>query len=357
MTAETVQYVYWIGSLILLSSGTAMLGVTAMFMTLIKVDAMYIAFIPVFIADAFTILNFLPRDIYHIVTGSLDSGGWCKFSAFWTISCCVALNANAAAIAYFTNDLVNDKFRPDIARRKVLLTTAVGWIVGIVMASGFMASDFIGDFRGLYCCLSRIQGVKIFLPYFLVTSVAFSFMLVFYRKAFNTVVMIHDRVKASLSPGASPQQQGSVSKTPEHIRGLVVMSSYMVGSFYTCWFLVVFLAFLETCGVTYGIEWDVLAGWCLKLQPILDSIVVIRGAAKMIKNKSVHNSAVKPSKDAPLNVSNGDIPKRFNSFDAPRNTSVRNNVGRLSNTDGRTELPISVAELLPSAPGIAASQV
>lgn len=59
------------------------------------------------------VINFLPRDIYHLSAGHLDTGGFCQLSAFVTISAVTALNCGSVCISYATFRLVNGNPMPD----------------------------------------------------------------------------------------------------------------------------------------------------------------------------------------------------------------------------------------------------
>jgi hypothetical protein len=292
METQTYQYVYWVFAVVLLSLGGTLLATVGFFMSLVELDVLYLAFLPMLMGDAATVLNFLPRDMRNIIAGNLDTSGWCHFSAFWAIACCVALNFNATTIAYCTKKMVANNLDREGAKKKVIMSTVFGWIVGVILASVFEGSNLTGGFKGLYCCFERVNGMKAALPFFLICGISSVTMIKFYHEAFSTANEAHQRVSSALSLDSASNKKvsnpGSAHR-PEHIRGLMFLGFYMVLSFYACWTLVCILAILEAAGITYPVGWDMLAAWCLKLQPILDSIILIRGLKRLLSRRLGHS--------------------------------------------------------------------
>jgi hypothetical protein len=337
MEAQTYQYVYWVFSTILLSLGGALLAVVGFFMSMVEIDVLYLAFLPMLMGDVATVLNFLPRDVRNIIAGNLDTSGWCHFSAFWAIACCVALNFNATTIAYCTKKMITNNLDREGAKQKVIFSTILGWGVGIMLASGFVGSKKTGGFKGLYCCLERITGIKAALPVFVINGISSLIMVKFYYDAFYTADEAHRRVAHALSIDTSSRKSstsgsGSVQK-PEHIRGLMFLGFYMVSSFYVCWTLVCILAILEAGGVTYPVELDMLAAWCLKLQPIFDSVILLRGLQRLLSRR------LGGSRQGNQNHSNENLDKSKSKTKTPKNADKNSGAGAaavISMSNGKT---------------------
>jgi hypothetical protein len=295
--AQVYQLVYWLGAIMLLTCGTALMSVALSFIRIAKDDALYLAFIPIFLADVSLVLNFLPRDLRNIVVGELESStGWCQFSAIWTITACIALNINTVAVAYYTRELVFDRLERDKMKKQLIYITGAGWALGFTVAMVWWGQGEIGNFRGIYCCFEQVSSLNIALPFFICTTASLIAMIFLYRQAFVHVKAISDGVARRAWKG----ELTSTRKSSDHVVNLFKLSAYMVGNFYVCWTLVSLLAIIESFGITYPVGFDVLAGWLLKLQPILDSIMIIKGFRRMIFRKMIsqqgQSSAYSPRK-------------------------------------------------------------
>jgi len=265
----------------LLTMGSALMGVALSLIKIAREDTLYLVFVPIFIADVSMVLNFLFRDLRNVVMGSLEVSGWCQFSAIWTITACVALNVNAVAVAYYTRELVYDRLDRRNMKRELVYITAAGWTAGLAAALTFYGRGQLGDFKGIYCCVSTITAWNVAIPFILANIIALSTMIYFHRAAFLHVKQI-SVTTTKMFQSSSP---GGTMMTPEHVTGLFKLSTTLVINFYVCWTLVAVLAIFEAMNVHYPVEWDVAAGWLLKLQPILDSIMVIRGFRRTIFRK------------------------------------------------------------------------
>jgi len=262
------MYGYWVVSILLLTTGATLLSVIAYLAKSLILNTLFMTFIPILIGDILTILNFLPRDIRNIITGHLDSNGYCKFSAFMAIANCISLNINATSIAFFTYRYINNMMKIKI--KEIIFVSCIGWVLGFIIAISLTASGKTGNFKGIYCCLTIIKGPVDLLPYFIICGSSSAIMIYYYYKAYNVVKAF----------------QKTTHTSSKHVKAIMLLGMRMVINFYMCWTLVCFLAILDASRINYPIYFDWVAAWCLKLEPILDSVVILRSLKRILKGES-----------------------------------------------------------------------
>jgi hypothetical protein len=274
-----VQQGYWISSVLALAIGAA----SYIFMlqklqnSKVKNGFMYYAFFPVFFSDLLLIVNFVPRDIYHLAVGKMDSAGWCIASAFFAVAGITSLNVTMISIAYMTRELVADRLNKDRSRVLMMKSIAAGWALGIAFAAVLAGIGELGDFRGLYCCIPTPQNGVNIVPYFLITLTSFSSMVYFFRQSYAIAEEKWRLTAASKRRRTNQADDAGKGARPAQVQEVVVLAVWTTGTFYVMWFMVSLLGLITVVGVTdYPAELDAFAGVILKLQPLCNSLILLR---------------------------------------------------------------------------------
>eukprot|EP00475_Leptophrys_vorax_P017232 TRINITY_DN2385_c0_g1_i1.p1 TRINITY_DN2385_c0_g1~~TRINITY_DN2385_c0_g1_i1.p1 ORF type:complete len:292 (-),score=69.24 TRINITY_DN2385_c0_g1_i1:70-945(-) len=277
-TSDSTRRGYWVCAIIALLIGAV--SYLYMFIKLqgskVKNGFMYYAFFPVFASDVLLIINFVPRDFYHLSVDKIETGGWCQVSAFLAVAGIVSLNVSMISISYMTRELVADRLNKDRSKSIMMKSMAVGWGLGIIFAAILAGAKQLGNFRDFYCCIPSPQNGSNIVPYSIITLVAFSSMIYFYRQAY-AIAEEKWQLSAASKKRKARQADNEKGARPAQVQEVVVLAVWTTGTFYVLWFLVSLLGFITILGInTYPAELDAIAGVILKLQPLCNSLIMIR---------------------------------------------------------------------------------
>jgi hypothetical protein len=279
----SLQQPYWVCAIMVLLTGA--LGYSYMFYKLqsskVKNGFMYYAFFPVFSSDIVLILNFVPRDFVHLATGKLNTSAWCTVNAFLACAGIVSLNVSMVSIAYMTRELVADRLNKDRSKEIMKKSVLGGWGLGILFSAVMAGAGQLGDYRGLYCCLPTPQEGVIMVPYSIITFGAFCSMVYFYKQAYAIAVEKWRVSSASKKKKAKQADAETKDVKPAQVQEVVVLGIWTTGTFYILWFLVSLLGFVTILGVNdYPPALDAVAGILLKMQPLCNSLIMLRSILK-----------------------------------------------------------------------------
>ena len=106
------------------------------------------------LGDVSMIANFLPRSIYNLTIGYLDTSSWCDVSAVWTIASFFALGGGSVLIAFVTERSVvfGAKSHKYLRKRFSHVWTLTCWSIGFFFGGLFYGLGEVGPFNGTFLC-------------------------------------------------------------------------------------------------------------------------------------------------------------------------------------------------------------
>ena len=143
------------------------------------------------IPDLVMIVDFVPIHIRDIAVGSLVDDRWCKASSFLIVACILASNVGNITVAYVTRRMLDPKDQK-VTTKTLYVSAAIGWTLGIALASYFLGQGYLGSHRGVYCCTNQVRRGDIAGPVFFVFAVCIAAMVYLYHTAYvqvSSVVM------------------------------------------------------------------------------------------------------------------------------------------------------------------------
>ena len=141
------------------------------------------------IPDLVMILDFVPIHIRDLVQGELIDDGYCKASSFLIVACILASNVGNITVAYVTRRMLDPKDQK-VTNKTLYVSAAIGWMLGLALASYFAGMGYLGSHRGVYCCTTQVRRGDIAGPVFFVYAVCIAAMVYLYRKAYVQVASV-----------------------------------------------------------------------------------------------------------------------------------------------------------------------
>ena len=143
------------------------------------------------IPDLVMIVDFVPIHIRDLATGTLVDDKYCKASSYLICACILASNVGNITVAYVTRRMLDPKDQK-VTTKTLYVSAAIGWTLGIALASYFLGQGYLGSHRGVYCCTNQVRRGDIAGPVFFVFAVCIAAMVYLYHTAYvqvSSVVM------------------------------------------------------------------------------------------------------------------------------------------------------------------------
>ena len=141
------------------------------------------------IPDLVMIVDFVPIHIRDLVTGTLVDDRYCKASSYLICACILASNVGNITVAYVTRRMLDPKDQK-VTTRTLYVSAAIGWLLGLALASYFLGQDYLGSHRGVYCCTTQVRRGDIAGPVFFVYGACIAAMVYLYRTAYMQVAAV-----------------------------------------------------------------------------------------------------------------------------------------------------------------------
>ena len=141
------------------------------------------------IPDLVMILDFIPIHIRDLANGELVDDDYCKASSFLICACILASNVGNITVAYVTRRMLDPKDQK-VTTKTLYVSAAIGWALGLLLASYFAGRDYLGSHRGVYCCTTQVRRGDIAGPVFFVYGVCITAMVYLYRVAYQQVASV-----------------------------------------------------------------------------------------------------------------------------------------------------------------------
>jgi len=313
-----IDRLYWAVSLVILFVCLiVLLYTTHLFLRSRKhLHQIHIAIFFLLISDYVTVINYLPQDIYQLVTNITIKGEACIFSGFVTMASTVSISCSAVMVAYTTYQTVNNY---EIQKKAFLRFFLFQWIFGFTFSSYFLATNKLGLFEGLYCNTKSNSEPTVSIPFLLMLLVVIALMFYFFAQAVlktmrvDMMVSMYARQSSNLGLATrnmsvdsrnetniaikeafhesmnethhhgqktyeEPQTNARLSasnhrtQSPKNSTLILRLGVRVTTLLFLCWILIVLNALLETLGADVSIWSHVFGAWIVKLQPICDSI-------------------------------------------------------------------------------------
>ena len=141
------------------------------------------------IPDLVMIVDFVPIHIRDLIAGELVDDSYCRASAYLIVACILASNVGNITVALVTRRMLDPKDQK-VTTRTLYASAAVGWTLGIALASYFLGQGYLGSHRGVYCCTNQVRRADIAGPVFFVFAVCIAAMVYLYRTAYVQVASV-----------------------------------------------------------------------------------------------------------------------------------------------------------------------
>ena len=141
------------------------------------------------IPDLVMIIDFVPIHIRDLVSGTLIDDKYCEASSYLICACILASNVGNITVAYVTRRMLDPKDQK-VTTRTLYVLGAIGWILGIALASYFLGQGYLGSHRGVYCCTNQVRRGDIAGPVFFVFAVCIAAMIYLYHTAYVQVASV-----------------------------------------------------------------------------------------------------------------------------------------------------------------------
>eukprot|EP00457_Paulinella_chromatophora_P004441 gb/GEZN01004453.1/.p1 GENE.gb/GEZN01004453.1/~~gb/GEZN01004453.1/.p1 ORF type:complete len:603 (-),score=55.76 gb/GEZN01004453.1/:158-1756(-) len=233
-------------------------------------------------ADLALILNYGFHHTLSIIQNTFLDGVHCQISGFISLVCVLFSNVASTAVAFVTHRSLGLQARPfaEKVRKRYILLTMCMVLPGICYAALLSLTGQIGNYRGLYCCMKDNGNGWLVWTGFLIFATCGGLQGHYYYKSYHYVL---EHINSSVGSGEMQKEK--------FVAGIRRHAFRMCGVFYLAWtpmMLGGFVSYFSGGLITRNGEafprWiDVIIVLCVKVVPLLDSLVVMRSVNKAAK--------------------------------------------------------------------------